>query len=106
VDVVYSSWREAQDKRVCRRCSQWSYKMIGTRNFIHPSLSSLYDREEPALGYEKFGSYENKRRLLRRWNAEEGSDPVKGSRQYRPEIPDPRTEGSSLRWGEDTRTLQ
>jgi len=52
VDVTYTSWRNAPQRRRCPACNKRScYKVIGTRNFIHPSLSSLYDRLEPALGY-------------------------------------------------------
>lgn len=102
-DIFYTSYKHMERTIPCSCGGQMGLDWSGTRNFIHQTHSGLYGRPEPALGYDCFQSYEHKKRLLKEWDMEEASDPVKGARLYRKEKP-PKANVGKAEWSDDLAT--
>lgn len=65
---------------------------------IHQNISSMYGQWHPQMG-EIIRDYAHKRKLMKRFGMEEGSDPVRGNRKLSEEVhdddgqPEPSMEG-------------
>lgn len=103
-DLYFSSWKEAPPVKGCPVCRAYAArKVIGTKNFIHPTISTLYGRPEPALGGDCFESYDHKRKVLERLGAIEASDRVQGAKLYQDRAhwnQPPRKPTERLQWGD------
>lgn len=96
-DVFYDSLSNVLETIPCT-CGGTAEKLFfSTRcNFIHPSHSSMYGKENPAFGCV-VEDYAHKQRLMKQFGVIEGADPVGGSRNHwkpTPERPAP-VSGSS-----------
>ena len=86
-DVFYHSRAAVEDALACR-CGSVAERIISQRrNFIHPSHSSMYGKENPAFGVV-VEDYGHKQRLMREYGVMEGADPVGGSRNHWKPTPD------------------
>jgi len=87
-DVYWRTYAESKPAVMCPKCGQeTAQRVIGTRNFIHPSHSGLYGRPEPALGGDVIVDYAHKQRVLRQYGAQEASDRVHGAKLYQDAVP-------------------
>ena len=89
-DVHFSSKSAVTDTITCS-CGSEAVKVILRTNFINLSISSLYGRLQPALGYsedpdDQINNYGDKQRVLRKHNLTESNDPVGGSRKRSEEL--------------------
>lgn len=101
-DRYYARWQQAPVRIQCSACLGKAKKVIGTKNFIHPSISTLYGRPEPALGGDCFESYDHKRKLLNKLGAIEASDRIQGAKLYQDQVRSPKPRPNErLRWGDE-----
>lgn len=89
-DVFYASRAAIRQEISCPDCGASAPRIISQRgNHIHSSHSSMYGKENPALGCV-VRDYAHKQQLMKRLGVIEGADPVKGSRNHwkpKPERP-------------------
>lgn len=105
-DLYYATWKQAPPKIRCESChSHTATKVVGTRNFIHPSLSTMYGRPEPCLGGDYFQDYGHKQAVLKQLGAQESSDRVHGAKLYQDKFrPEPRP-NERMVWGDNMDTI-
>ena len=90
IDAYFSTFAASPASVTCPECGQnTAARVIGTKNFIHPSLSTMYGRPEPALGGDVLVDYAHKQRVLRELGVQEASDRVHGAKLYRDAVPAP-----------------
>lgn len=82
---VYFKGRDAVTETLeCPSCGNEAHRVILRTNFIHPSISTLYGREQPALGYGNEDSvihdYADKKRIMQKYDLVESNDSVGGNR--------------------------
>ena len=82
-DVLFPSKAAVTDTVTCS-CGSEAVKVILRTNFIHPSLSTLYGRPQPALGYstdpgDQINDYGDKQRVMRKYGLTESNDAEKGN---------------------------
>lgn len=85
-DVYFKSKGEVTETVECSGCGNQAHKVILRTNFIHPSLSTMYGRKEPALGNEVIEDYGHKKRLMKEYDIVESNDPTGGNRKYSEEM--------------------
>ena len=84
IDVLFRSSRELVQSNKCPECDGKANRVFTGGNFIHPTLSTLYGKYEPALDMV-VKDYAHKQQLMREFNITEANDTVKGSRNDRAE---------------------
>lgn len=104
-DLYYSRESIPKLKR-CPSCkkkeSRQIFDQFGAAQ-IHSTISSMYGYWHPQMG-EVIRDYTHKRQLMRRYNMEEGSDPVRGNRKPSEDLSDddqPDPGDSGVIWGDE-----
>ena len=86
---------DISDAIPCEKCTRLARRLWTWNTHIHATHSSRYGKYEPAFG-EFVTSYSHKQELLKKYNVEESSDSVGGSRCYRDLLPDKPALSSAL----------
>ena len=89
-DVHFTSKGAVTDTVTCS-CGSEAEKVILRTNFIHPSLSTMYGRLQPGLGYstdpdDQINNYGDKKRVMRKYGLIESNDPERGNRKRSDEL--------------------
>jgi hypothetical protein len=66
----------------CEECGCIAHQIkSGQRNFIHPSISSMYGKPQPAFGNIVMEDYAHKQRLLEEFGVQEANDAIGGTKK-------------------------
>lgn len=94
-EKMFRSRAKMVRKLQCPQCKLHAgFRLYNSRqNHIHPDHSSQYGKFQPAFG-QVVKDYAHKRKLLKEFDVSEASDPVRGSRSFRDNMPTPHSMAS------------